>query len=251
LKAAGNQREIPGVDLSVDQQLQLFHALAPYLSDCCLPIRETKTFRYHLDNPNFSYGDALVLQAMMRYYKPAHVIEVGSGYSSALMLDINDSYLEGRTMFTLIEPDARLVRSLMRPLDTRHALLEMPVQEVPLSLFQTLQAGDFLFLDSTHVLKTGSDVDHLLSRVLPCLSPGVFVHFHDIFWPFEYPEDWIVGGRCWNEIYAVRLFLQFNSAFRMVMFLPMLARTHQSIIEQLAPSVLANPGGGLWLLRER
>jgi hypothetical protein len=101
------------------------------------------------------------------------------------------------------------------------------------------------------VLKAGSDVEHLLARVLPCLSPGVFVHFHDIFWPFEYPDDWILGGRCWNEIYAVRLFLQFNSAFRTVLFLPMLARTHPNIIERLAPKALANPGGGLWLRRER
>jgi hypothetical protein len=82
-----------------------------------------------------------VLHAMMRHFKPAHVIEVGSGYSSAAMLDTNDAHLEGRTMFTLIEPDARLVRSLMRPSDARHALLEMPVQDVPLSLFQSLQGG--------------------------------------------------------------------------------------------------------------
>ncbi len=106
----------------------------------------------------------------------------------------------------------------MRPADLRHRLIEQRLQDVPLSEFQDLRENDVLFVDSTHVAKLGSDVLRIFFEILPGLAPGVYVHVHDIFWPFEYPEPWIAEGRAWTETYLLRAFLQFNSAFRIVLF---------------------------------
>ena len=75
---------------------------------------------------------------------------------------------------------------------SRVRVFEKPVQQVPLSIFDALQAGDILFIDFTHVLRTGGDVCFELFEILPRLSRGVLVHFHDMFWPFEYPRSWSV-----------------------------------------------------------
>ena len=91
------------------------------------------------------------------------------------------------------------------------------MQDLPLEIFAPLEAGDVLFVDSSHVLAIGSDVQHLVLRVLPRLSPGVVVHFHDIFLPAEYPREWVLERfRFWNEQYALHAFLAFNDAYRVL-----------------------------------
>ena len=73
------------------------------------------------------------------------------------------------------------------------------MQDVALEEFDLLENRDMLFVDSTHVCKTGSDVNHILFNILPRLASGVYVHFHDVFYPFEYPKRWGFGGRAWTE----------------------------------------------------
>jgi len=105
-----------------------------------------------------------------------------------------------------------------------------------------------LFIDSTHVLKTGSDVCHELFNILPVLKKGVIVHFHDIFWPFEYPDDWILKeNRSWNEIYALRAFLMNNSEFEILFFNDFFARNFDDEIKIVRPDMLKNTGGSLYL----
>ena len=95
-----------------------------------------------------------------------------------------------------------------------------------MSVFDELNEGDILFIDSTHVLRTGSDVCFELFEVLPRLAPGVLVHFHDIFWPFEYPRAWVVDeNRSWNELYAIRAFLMNNSDWHIIFFNHYFAKT--------------------------
>jgi hypothetical protein len=129
----------------------------------------------------------------------------------------------------------------------RHELIESDVQDVPLTRFEGLEANDVLFIDSSHVIKAGSDVVFLLSQVLPSLRPGVLIHFHDIFWPFEYPEEWLRGGRAWNEAYALRAFLQFNSRFEIVFFNSYLGIHEADALRFHLPLFLRNPGGSIWL----
>jgi hypothetical protein len=101
------------------------------------------------------------------------------------------------------------------------------------------------------VSKTGSDVNYLLLEVLPRLKTGVWIHFHDLFYPFEYPQDWVFGGRSWNEGYALRAFLQFNTSFRIEFMNTFLEHFHEARFAQRMPLCLRNPGGSLWLRRVR
>jgi hypothetical protein len=115
-------------------------------------------------------------------------------------------------------------------------------------MYRSLGAGDILFIDSTHVMKTGSDVCFELFEILPRLAPGVIVHIHDIQYPFEYPEVWIFDKkRSWNEIYAVRAFLSFNTRFRVIGFNNYLGRFHKAKLEAAYGAEVRNSGGGLWM----
>jgi hypothetical protein len=129
-------------------------------------------------------------------------------------------------------------------------ILDHSVQDTSLGIFEELSSGDVLFIDSTHVLRPGSDVCFELFQVLPRLARGVLVHFHDMFWPFEYPRSWIVQeNRSWNELYAVRAFLMYNKAWEVVMFNDYMANFEAPLIESTYPAFLRNSGGALWLER--
>jgi predicted O-methyltransferase YrrM len=242
-------RVVPGIDNHTDAQLALLKELAAFYDE--LPFEDRRsTHRYNFANPFFGYGDAIVLYTMLRHYRPARVIEVGSGFSSAVMLDTNDLFLEGAIKLTFIEPFPERLFSLMRNEDhVRSEVVSAPVQDIPVQSFASLRANDILFIDSSHVVKVGSDVDYLLTWVLPALERGVIVHFHDVFWPFEYPEAWIREGRAWTEAYALRAFLQFNSAYRILLFNSYLATHHKEELSRHLPLAMKNTGGSLWMTK--
>ena len=202
------------------------------------------------NNPWFCYGDACVLYAMLCDLRPARIVEVGSGFSSAVMLDTNDHNLQRGATCTFIDPHPERLLSLLSDADQQmHTVIARDVQQVDGAVFDALRANDILFIDSSHVGKIGSDVNHLLTHVLPCLSPGVVVHVHDVFWPFEYPEDWIRAGRAWNENYLLRAFLQFNDAFQIRFFNGYMAEQHAALMTEVMPLFMQNPGGSLWMQR--
>jgi predicted O-methyltransferase YrrM len=178
------------------------------------------------------------------------VIEVGSGYSSALMLDVADEFGLRDTRFVFVDPNPERLTAALREGDAdRVEIVTTAVQDLGVAHFDSLRAGDMLFIDSSHVTKVGSDVNFLVFQVLPRLAEGVLVHFHDVFWPFEYPKEWVLGGRCWNEAYLLRAFLQYNSRFEIVLFNSFLARRHSGFVAATLPDVLPDPGGSLWLRR--
>jgi predicted O-methyltransferase YrrM len=139
-------------------------------------------WRYHFDNPAFPLADALALLAFMAAARPRRYLEIGAGYSSCAALDISERYLGGAVEMAFIDPHPETFLELLAAhrVDCQ-ALLPMRLQDVPLARFQALEAGDILFIDSSHVAKTGSDVLDYAFRVLPALRPGVLVHIHDIF----------------------------------------------------------------------
>ena len=142
---------------------------------CCPPphrwrARPTAGCRYGFENPNFGPGEALLLLGVLAESEPRRIVEVGSGWSTAALLDANDAALEGRAEVAVVEPYPELVRSLVRAGDPL-TVLERPVQDVGLELFSGLEAGDVLLIDSTHVAKFGSDVPFLVGEVLPRLRP--------------------------------------------------------------------------------
>jgi predicted O-methyltransferase YrrM len=243
-------RTIPGIDLREDGQLRLLDDFARYYKDLPFPEDRTPPRRYYLRNTNFVYADGITLYAMLRHVKPRRVIEIGSGFSSAAMLDTIELFLGGAVSVTCIDPDPGCLNSLLRPDDRlRATVIERRVQDLPPAIFQALEAGDILFIDGSHVAKIGSDVNYLLGEVLPALRVGVFVHIHDVPYPFEYFREWIRRGLAWNEAYMVRAFLTFNSAYEIVFFNSFLEHFHRVWFEQHMPLCLENTGGSLWLRR--
>jgi predicted O-methyltransferase YrrM len=170
---------------------------------------------FYTQNSQFSWLDARTLFVLMREWQPSRVVEVGSGYSSLLMADVNRRHLGGRCEITCVEPYPRPF--LRRRIPGLSKVIEQKVQEVRLDVFDALGSGDILFIDSSHIAKTGSDVNHLFFEVLPRLRAGVRIHIHDIFLPHDYPKNWVIGeNRSWNEQYLVRALLMYSSAFRVV-----------------------------------
>jgi hypothetical protein len=237
--------DLVGVDLEQDQQLQLFAAIGPRLAE--LP----QDLRYTAEAPNRMYplADAAIYSAMIRRTIPSHIVEVGSGYSSAVALDAADRW-NLSTRFTFIEPYPERLLGLLTPADQQRVHLRTePVQDTPLTTFATMEPGDIMFIDSSHVAKTGSDVLWLFTRVLPIVPPGVLVHVHDIFWPFEYPETWLDERRAWNENYFLHTFLVLNKAYRIRLFNDWLWQAHPHLAEQYLPGTSAVRPGGIWLER--
>jgi len=248
---SGRMSEPSGVNLRESAQLELLNELSRYYPEMPFSDDPTPGLRYYFNNEVFCYSDAIVLYCMLRHYKPTRIIEVGSGFSSAVMMDTNDAFLGGATKFTFIEPDpARLFR-LLRKNDTNQCrIIKKLVQEVDLHEFEELQSGDFLFIDSSHVAKVGSDVVRVMFDIIPRLNPGVIVHFHDILWPFEYTKNWLLEGRAWNEAYFLRAFLQYNDEFQVQYFNSFIGATHSELLGQKMPLCLKNTGGSLWIRRK-
>jgi Methyltransferase domain len=240
--------EVPGIDLRPDAQIALMGELADLAAEH--PWTDGHTLRYRFDNHMFAKGDALALYGMLRLHRPPRVVEVGSGFSSALMLDTDDTHFGGTTRFTFIDPHPERLHSLLSDDDrTRATVIEERAELLDPEVFSTLSAGDLLFIDSSHVSRIGSDVNHLFLEVLPNLPAGVLVHIHDIPWPFEYWKHWVAQGRYWNEAYLLRGLLTDNPRFRVLWFSAYMMREHRELVDQRWPEFGAHTGNGasIWL----
>jgi hypothetical protein len=241
--------DLDGLDLNAEAQLEVFKALAQLAKDVTFNVDAQPDRRYFTNNESYGVGDALIAQSFLRLLKPARYLEVGSGWTTALALDTKDRWLDGRLQITCIEPYPQALHALLRPEDELE-IIACPVQDVALDRFEELEPGDILFIDCSHVVKVGSDVQFLVTRVLPRVPAGVYVHIHDIFWAFEYPRPWVEEGRAWSELYLVHAFLLFNSEFEIVLFNDWLAYKHHDVMESELPAMTANSGGALWLRRK-
>lgn len=238
----------PGVDLNEAGQVERLERFAGWYAEQPFPEEAAPGRRFHLANPSYGHFDAIMLYAMLREARPRRIIEVGSGFSSAAMLDLNEHVLGGAVDFTFIDPDMRRLRPLLREGDVgRVTLVERRVQEVPLETFAALGAGDVLFIDSSHVSKIGSDVNRLYFDVLPALAPGVLIHIHDVAGNLEYPREWFDEGRAWNEQYLLRAFLMHNAAYRIELFTGWLFNTRHAWFRERMPLCARGGGGQLWL----
>lgn len=255
-----NDGPILGIDLNEQSQIELLAQLGLHQADAPFPDDPDGRLRYHYRNEFYSYADGIVLHAMLRHLKPGRLVEVGSGFSSALVLDTNERFLDRQLRLTFIDPDPVRLHELLREDDKTNATVMVErVQDVPVATFAQLDAGDILLIDSSHVSKAGSDLNHLLFNVLPSLRAGVHVHFHDVFHPFDYPLGWIEDGVAWNEAYLLRAFLQYNSAFSLTFFTSMLIARHRGLVARHLPIALKSevdnpglkdtPGSSLWITR--
>lgn len=221
---------------------------------------EDSSKRFKLNNGSFNHFDAIMLYLMIRHFEPKRIIEIGSGNSSALMLDTNERYFENTIETTFIEPYPKCLLSNLLPGDAdRVQIHENKIQDISLELFDRLEADDILFVDSSHVSKFGSDLNHILFKILPKLKAGTIIHFHDVFHNFDYPKEWLNEGRAWNEGYLLRAFLSNNSDYEIIFFNDWFARNHWEFLEANLPlctirpkdSPFKNSGVSLWLRKIR
>jgi hypothetical protein len=247
-----SEPNVVGIDFNAALHHELLRDVFPrYIRDYDYPAtlpEGAASDRFFDRNPAFGWLDSRALFVLLRHWRPRRLVEVGSGYSTLLMADVNRRFLGGAMRIRCIEP---YPPAFLTPLPPGiFDLLRFRVQDVPFETFSDLVAGDVLFIDSSHVSKIGSDVNHLVFEVIPRLAPGVRIHFHDIFLPFEYPREWVLDlGLYWNEQYLVRALLTLNARFRIIFGSTYASRMHTAGVcaaLSLTPGSLYG-GGSLWI----
>jgi len=241
-----------GIDMKVEQQLALLNDLKPYLSTVNYPISKPigNDRTYFYNNDQYPALDAEFLYAAIQYFKPASIIEVGSGFSSLVIADVNMRFFKNKITFTCIEPYPRqFLRDGVNGVTT---LLVNKVEDIEATFFDCLNENDILFIDSSHVSKTGSDVNYLFFDILPRLKPGVVVHIHDIFLPDEYPKQWVINeGRNWNEQYLLRAFLQYNSDWEVLWAAHFMGTRYVKEVQKIFIDYQkCGPGGSFWIRKK-
>ena len=249
-----DQEKILDINLYFDEQVKLLLNFKKYYD--IIPYNfveeQESTLRYSAKEAQYRFSDVICLFSIINEFKPQRIIEVGSGHSSAVMLDTNELLFENSIDLTFIEPypENRLLQ-ILRPNDiTNSTIIKKFVQDVDIKHFQKLEKNDILFVDSSHVCKLGSDLNHILFNILPILNPGVLIHFHDIFHPFEMPKSWINDRKWfWNENYFLRAFLMNNNSYKTVLFNSMLHLKHKDWIESNMPNCLigSDETGSIWI----
>jgi Methyltransferase domain len=240
---------LPGIQMNESAQLKLLREDFSKFRNEYEQLARAPSGReseFYVANNLFGGVDALVAYCMARHFQPRLVVEVGSGFSS---LVLGQAIQKNQTSGLIcIEPYPRkFLRDGFPGLQT---LIEKNVQDIELEFFSQLQSGDVLFIDSSHTVKIGSDVNYLFLEVLPRLRPGVVVHVHDIFLPFEYRRDWVVDElRFWNEQYLLQAFLQFNSEFEVLMANSYLNHYRQDDLKAAFPDLTRWEGGSFWMRR--
>ena len=233
---AGKERPLSSIEWHLDKQTELVKYL---LEKYALEFNNKEIFSafgYSEDSSGLISGDAEVLYAMVREKKPSRIIEIGSGGSTKIIaaaLKMNFIENSQKSQLISIEPYpqdflkdfANVSKDFLE-----FSLLTQKVEAVNLSVFESLQTNDILFVDSSHVFKSGSDVEFEFLQVYPRLQTGVLVHIHDIFFPYDYPIEWnLKESRYWNEQYFLETFLQFNKKFEILASLSMVSSYKNSV----------------------
>jgi Methyltransferase domain len=239
--------KLVGIDMNEPTQLDLLQRRFPKFRDEYeqLPTEPIqKPGRFYLNNGLFGGLDALVAYCMVRHFQPRSIVEIGSGFSS---LVLGEALAKNNNPNLLcIDPSPQdFVRHGFPGLSS---LIEKKVQDVDFDFFSQLNPNDILFIDSSHTVKIGGDVNYLFLEVLPRLKPGVIVHIHDIFLPFDYRRDWVMEQfRFWTEQYLLQAFLSFNSKFEVLMVSSYLNHFRLQDLQTTFPTLQSWRGGSLWM----
>lgn len=238
------EKEILDVDFNVKNQIELINIMKEIeLPEWPENKSDNVQYRYYYNNSWFCKGSADALYYMIRIAGPKMIIEVGSGFSTAVMLDTNEHYFNNMIQLISIEPRPQRLKNLLKSTDNI-SIYERNLQDIPVDFFSSLEENDILFIDSSHVSKLNSDVNYIFFEILPRLKKGVYIHFHDIFYPFIYRKKWIYEGRAYNEIYLLRAFLMNNKAYSIQLFGEMLLAKYREKIDE---KLQGCGSGSLWI----
>ena len=230
------KRAFPAIDFRRDEQLRLLRELEPY----ALELQQTDVV-----NDYFSGLDAVVYYSLIRQLKPRRIIEIGGGYSTRIANKALAANQSGRLTCIEPHPDERLDGS-------RVHLVTKRVEELDVSFFAALETNDILFIDSSHTVKFGSDVCYEFLEILPALKRGVWVHVHDIFFPHDYPAEWLLKRRlALNEQYLLEAFLSFNHDFEIALANHWLQLECPNEVARLWPNAVSSDAGAssFWMRR--
>jgi predicted O-methyltransferase YrrM len=228
-----------GVDLRLENQLEfLEHIASRYKDEFSYPdAAATPAYEYHGNNGLYESVDAESLYCMVRHYKPKRIIEIGGGFSTRVTSRaIRENVRRDRANCELITIEPMPDKVLKAGIPGLSTLIEKPVQQVHLDLFESLGSGDILFIDSSHVVSIGNDVIYEYLEILPRLQKGVIVHVHDIFLPSDYPRASVMEAFCfWSEQYLLQAFLTFNSSFEVLWASSAMQLFHPDALEESFP----------------
>lgn len=225
-----------GIRWDDDGSLALLRKLSAFAGDF---ERIVESGAWDPANPAFTNYDSIIYYCMIRHLRPSRIVEVGGGHSTQLACLAAS---ETGAQVTCVEP---YPSEQLRGLDAR--LVERRVQDTDMAEFD-LRSGDVLFIDSSHVSKIGSDVNHLFFKVLPRLEAGVNVHLHDVFIPRTYPAEW-TRDMClfWNEQYLLHAFLMCNSEWDVTLPVCRVLGLRPDLLEAACPSPTDREGGSFWM----
>lgn len=216
------QSELVGINIKEKEQINILYLFSSKFKEEYETFPRNKTsilYQYYINNGTFESVDGEIYYCMIRYFKPKKIFEIGAG---------NSTYLSAQAILKNKEEDNGYECELV-PIDPYpndilkdgfpglSKLIPKKIQDIPLSEFKKLIENDIFFIDSSHVLKIGSDVQYEYLEILPRLNKGVIVHIHDIFLPAEYPRESILKDfRFWNEQYLLQAFLSYNKSYEVL-----------------------------------
>lgn len=222
------RRTYPTIDFRWTEQLTLIDELTAYSA-------ELRELEFDFDNLFFNGFDAAVYYALIRHLQPQRIVEIGGGYSTQIANKALAANGKGKLICIEPYPEARLIEA-----DLNVELIQKRAEEIDVDFFSRLEPNDILFIDSSHIVKCGSDVCYEFLEVLPLVKPGVWIHVHDIFFPHDYPADWVLERRlALNEQYLLDAFLSFNSAFSVRLANYWLCLDHRNHAARLWPNILS------------
>ena len=227
---------MPGVELDLDAQLAWIE------SELTSLVAELQERDFPIDNGWYGPMDAHILYALLRREPPRRVVELGSGYST-LVIELAAPGAEHHVVDPFPSPLLTQARGIV--------LHRASGADVPAELFEQLEAGDLLFIDSSHVVKPGGEVVRVILEVLPMLAPGVLIHVHDIYRPFAYPRVFPETLNLhWQEQYLVQALLCGNEGFELLLANHAIWRLRREAARRLFPGLREGmEPSGLWLRR--
>jgi predicted O-methyltransferase YrrM len=249
-----SRSELPGIEFDLDAQLGYIEKeLAPFIAEFRPPRGPTaRRTEFYLDNGLFQAGDAELLYSIIRAQRPGSVLELGAGFSTLVSAAaVRANRADGHET-RLVSCDPYASRQAARGVDGLAELRADTAEHLDESLYAGLGEGDILFIDSSHTVRAGGDVVHLLCEVVPRLAPGVLVHVHDVYLPYHYPREWFEALHWyWAEQYLLQALLTGNSHIGVVVAAHALWRDRRRQLATLIPSVADGPAPHSFWMRTR
>jgi predicted O-methyltransferase YrrM len=239
------ERESPMLGVAFDPEAQMAFAethLGRFAAELHAAHTTQDPLEFHLDNAHFESVDAEIAYAMLRHLKPRRVVELGSGFSTQVLARAAHRNGQDGAPCELYAynpyPSERMRAVLERGIPGLTQHVDIEAQALPLRTFSRLEAGDVLFIDTSHTVKLGGEVVHLFLEVLPRLAPGVVVHVHDIALPYEYDRRFVVDLQMpWAEQYLLQALLCGSPDWEVLFGAQAVTRKHPDRLRAIVPSL--------------